>query len=83
MLIYVPGVKQTVINMRYDLHTSVLIHWALNGKAMEFTLLGAVMGYPNQDIHCMTDLIYHSTTFAFLSMYYSKVAHSRKRVKWP
>lgn len=69
--------------MRGDLHISVLIHWTLKSKAMEFTLLEAFMSYPKQDIQCMTDMIFHSTTFAFLSMYYSKVVHSRKQVKWP
>lgn len=29
----------------------------------------------------MAGVIYHSTTFAFASVYYSKVAHSRK-LEW-
>lgn len=36
--------------MRCYLHTSVLIHGTLKSKAMEFTLLGAFMGLPKQDI---------------------------------
>lgn len=44
---------------------------------MYLALLGAFVCYPKCN-SCMTDMIYHSTAFEFISMYYSKVAHSRK-----